>query len=363
MSARSIGVLLLTLAAASSARAQEPPASIPATGGTVRLERGPARSQPRFVQRTDLGDSVYVLSAGTANVVACLTDSGWILVDTGTRAEAAAIREEIRRIAQRPFRLVIDTHFHDDHAGGNALYLGMGVPVLATARTRALARTRAARIKRGAPKEIARLEAYEATLPDMPEYARARGFLDFFADWWREALEDVRHDPAGLVPPDRGFRGHRTLAIAGTTVELREIAGAAHTGGDCVVLFPQRKVAAVGDLFAKGSAPWADQFMGDGSLEGVLGAQDSLLAWIPAGSTWSVVPGHGPVGHRGDVASSRAALGELEECVKRAKTLGRKRGAIAEDCEGAGFGKDQGDYAAWLLLEDWARARPRPRRR
>lgn len=354
--------LALALAALplAPARAQGP--SAPATGGTVRLERGPVRAQPGFVQRTDLGDSVYVLSAGTANVVACLTDGGWVLVDTGTRAEAAAIREEVRRIAQRPFLLVIDTHFHDDHAGGNALYLGMGVPVIATARTRALVETRAERVRRGAPKEIARLTAYEATLPDSPEYERVRGFLDFFADWWREALEDVRRDPAGVVPPDRVFQGRSTQVVAGTRIELREIAGGAHTGGDCVVLFPQRRVAAVGDLFARGSAPWADQFMGDGSLEGVIAGQDSLLRWIPADSTWTVVPGHGPVAHPADVVRTRAALGALHDCVRQAHALGRAPAAIAEDCAGAGFDRGQGDYAAWLLLEDWSRVRPHRRR-
>jgi cyclase len=319
---------------------------------TVRVERGPVRGQPKFVQVTDLGDSIYVLSAGTANVVACLTDSGWVLVDTGTRAEAAAIREQIRLIAQRPFALVIDTHFHDDHAGGNALYEGMGVPVLATARTQALAKTRAARIRAGAPKEIARLERYEAALPGARTTERVRGFLDFFTEWWREALEDVKRDPHGLAPPTQAFRDRVLRTVAGERIVLREFKGAAHTGGDCAVLFPGRRVVAVGDVFAKGSAPWADEFMGDGSITGVLAAQDSLLAWLPADSTWRIVPGHGPVAVRYDLAQNRAALAELRACVREAWRAGRTPAAIAEDCMGAGFPADQGDYAAWLFLDD-----------
>ena len=367
MSVRAWLSVLLLLAAPALARAQGL-TTIPSSGGdTLRVTRGPIRAQPAFVQVTDLGDSVWVLSAGTANVVACLTDSGWVLVDTGTRLEAAAIREQLRTIAQRPFLLVIDTHFHDDHAGGNGLYRGMGVPVLATARTGELAREYAARVERGAPQEITRLKDYEATVPDTPENQRVHAFLDFFVDWWREALADVQRDPTGLVPPDHAFRGRQSRVVAGTQVELREIPGGAHTGGDCVVLFPGRKVAAVGDLFAQASAPWADQFMGDGSFEGVIRAQDSLLTWIPPDSTWRVVAGHGPVARPLDVANSRAALGDLRACVQQAHAAGRTPGEVAADCAGAGFAADQGDYAAWLLLDDWGRARarsaPRPKRR
>jgi glyoxylase-like metal-dependent hydrolase (beta-lactamase superfamily II) len=356
-------VLAVALSLCGRAYAQSMGVRATPVGDTLRVSRGPARAQPTFVQVTDLGDSVWVLSAGTANVTACLTDSGWVLVDTGTRLEAAAIREQLRTLAQMPFRLVIDTHFHDDHAGGNGLYHGMGVPVLATARTRSLAMSRAQRITRGAPKEIARIESYEATLADTQENSRVRGFLDFFADWWREAMEDVRTDPKGLVPPDRQFTGRKSLTVAGTKVELREIKGGAHTAGDCVVLFPQRRVAVVGDLFAKGSAPWADQFMGDGSFEGIIAAQDSLLAWIPADSTWNVVPGHGPVAQPADIALGRSALHDLRACVLQAKSVGRTPAVIAADCAGAGFPKDQGNYAAWLLLEDWARAQKAPKRR
>jgi len=325
---------------------------------TLRVERGPARAQPRFVQVTGVGDSTWVLSAGTANVIACLTDSGWVLVDTGTRIEAAAIREEVRRLAQRPFALVIDTHFHDDHAGGNALYVGMGVPVLATTVTSSLIKERVARIRAGAPKEIARLEAYAQTLG--PELERTRGFLLFFADWWREALDDVNRDAHGVALPTETFKGPvLRRVVGGTPIEIRALKGRAHTGGDCVVFFPDRKVAACADVFAKGSAPWADQFMGDGSIEGVLAAQDSLLGWLGADTTWALVPGHGPVARRADLVANRQALGTLRACVRQAWQAGRKAAAIAEDCAGAGFDASQGDYAAWLFLEEWNRGKTR----
>src|SRR5262249_15148980 len=170
------------------------------------------------------------------------------------------------------------------------------------------------------------------------------------------ALDEVEHDAHGVAPATQTFAGPVERRTVGRTpVEIRAFKGAAHTGGDCVVFFPDRKVAAVGDVFAKGSAPWADQFMGDGSIEGVLAAQDSLLAWIPD-STWALVPGHGPVAGRADLAHDRKALGDVRACVRQARAAGRSAAAIAEDCAGAGFEASQGDYAAWLFLEEWNRS-------
>jgi len=49
----------------------------------------------------------------------------------------------------------------------------------------------------------------------------------------------------------------------------------------------------------------------------------------------------------------------LRACVRQAWQAGRKAAAIAEDCAGAGFDASQGDYAAWLFLEEWNRGKSR----
>ena len=157
-----------------------------------------------------------------------------------------------------------------------------------------------------------------------------------------------------MAPATETFTGNLERTIGTTKVEIRALPKA-HTSGDCVVLFPDRKVAAVGDVFAKGSAPWADQFMGDGSMEGVLTAQDSLLAWIPD-STWAIVTGHGPIARRPSLEHDRRALADVRACVQQARKAGRNAAAIAEDCAGSGFEASQGDYAAWLFLEEWNRS-------
>ena len=298
-----------------------------------------------------------MLSAGTANVTACLTRAGWVLVDTGTKAEALAVRAELMRISPRPIAFVVNTHFHDDHAGGNSLYLDSHVPVIATKATQQLEKDRLTRLESGVPKELERIEAFSKTLPPGEDHERLAGFYEFMGDWWREGLADAKKDPRAVAPASDTFEGRARRVVGGVPIELRAFAQPAHTGGDCVVIFPTRKVVAVGDVYARGSAPWADQFMGDGSIEGLMSAQDSLLAWIPeSDSTWAFVPGHGRASNRAGLAQNRQAIADLRACALAAWKAGRKREHTAEDCSGSGFSGAQGGLLAWLFYEEWDRA-------
>jgi glyoxylase-like metal-dependent hydrolase (beta-lactamase superfamily II) len=206
---------------------------------------------------------------------------------------------------------------------------------------------------------VARLAACESTVTEGPAGARQRGFLDFMQQWWSEGNDDAQHDPRALVPPSVTFRTRALRGHGMRRLEARALP-AGHTAGDCAVLFPALRVAVVGDVFARGSVPFADQSMMDGSMDGLLAAQDSLLAWIPddtTGGGWRIVPGHGPIATRADLAADRLALGQLRTCLRQAYALGRPPSAMGTDCLGVGFDADRGDYAAWLFAEDWNRAR------
>ncbi|MBL8231064.1 MAG: MBL fold metallo-hydrolase, partial [Bryobacterales bacterium] len=66
---------------------------------------------------------------------------GLLVVDTHSKpSAAAALVAQIRReVSEKPVRYVVNTHFHYDHAHGNAAYrqLTPRVDILATATTRA----------------------------------------------------------------------------------------------------------------------------------------------------------------------------------------------------------------------------------
>jgi glyoxylase-like metal-dependent hydrolase (beta-lactamase superfamily II) len=340
------------------------PGTFCAPDDQVRLTPyGPVRAVPPYIQIEAVAESTWVLRAGTANVTAILTAAGWVLVDTGTRAEAIPLRNELEKLARAPIAAVFNTHFHDDHAGGNAVYHGMRVPIYASATTGKLERAISRRMAEGAPREIARLEACAASTLPGPDRDRVTAFYDFLARWWREGAADAARDPQFVVPADRTFERRQRLDIGGLAIEARALPRAAHTGGDAIVIVPARRVVAVGDIVVRGAAPWADQFMGDGSIEGIVAAQDTLLAWMargfglrgvaPADSAWRLVPGHGAVTTPEAVAADRTAFGVLRSCARRAFEAGLDRAAAGQGCANAGFAGGSGAYAVWLFDEEW----------
>ena len=70
-----------------------------------------------------------------------------------------------------------------------------------------------------------------------------------------------------VVPADHPFERRLELRVGGLAIEARAFRRGAHSEGDAVVAFPSRRVVAIGDVAVKGGAPWADQFMGGGSLD------------------------------------------------------------------------------------------------
>jgi glyoxylase-like metal-dependent hydrolase (beta-lactamase superfamily II) len=353
---------LAAICTAAAARGAEPPVE------SIRVTVAPVRAVPPYVQVEAIAESTWILRAGTANVLAVLTAEGWVVVDTGTRAEAMPLRAEMQRLATRPIVAAFNTHFHDDHAGGNAVYRGMGVPVHASRRTQALEQEIRTRMERGAPREIARLDSSAAAAPAGPDRDRILAFSDFLARWWREGAAEAARDPQFVVPADRPFDGRVRLVVGGLAIEARAFARGAHSDGDAVVAIPARRVVAVGDIVVRGGAPWADQFMGGGSLEGVIAAQDTLAAWLADGfgaagaradeadSTWRIVPGHGSAMRAGELAADRRALKALRTCARQAFAAGRPRDVAAADCAGAGFPGDTGRYAVWLFDAEWRAA-------
>jgi len=339
----------------------------------LRANAGPLRTTPPYVQVEEVAESTWVLRAGTANVIAALTAEGWVLVDTGTRAEAMALRGEVMRLAVRPIVAVFNTHFHDDHAGGNAVYRGMGVPVHASRAARDLEASIRERMIQGAPREIARLDSCAASVAPGPEHDRAVAFFEFLARWWREGAAEAARDPQFVVPADQVFDERLSLRFGGLAVEARAFARGAHSAGDAVVAFPTRGVVVAGDVVVRGAAPWADQFMGDGSIEGVLEAQTALRAWMgegfgiggaPADSAWRIVPGHGAVMRATELAADRDALRALRACARQGFEAGRSRAVAARDCAGVGFPGESAAYAVWLFDAEWRTAvvDPRPAR-
>jgi glyoxylase-like metal-dependent hydrolase (beta-lactamase superfamily II) len=130
-----------------------------------------------------------------------MRDDGVVVIDTKLPGWGTAIRQAIESATDQPVTTIINTHAHPDHAGGNAEFSG-NVEVIAHANAAA----------------------------------------------------------AGLRV-SRTVTDKLTLLSGSDEIDLFYF-GRGHTNGDLVVVFPQKRLAYLGDLFPAKSAPLVDPAAG-----------------------------------------------------------------------------------------------------
>jgi cyclase len=162
------------------------------------------------------GDILYVLIGGGGNSLALLRDEGTVLIDTKLPGWGGAIRDAIEAATDRPVTTIINTHAHADHNGGNVEF-----------------------------PDATRIIAQVNTKAHMQ-------------------LSDA------FKGPNARFLPTETVATTLSLFEGRDrmvlyYFGPAHTDGDLVVVFPEKRLAYFGDLFPSKSVPIVDPANG-GSL-------------------------------------------------------------------------------------------------
>jgi cyclase len=199
-------------------------------------------------------------SLGLANAVAVIEGDGAFVVDAMLLPRMADdVRTEIRKRGARA-ELVVNTHHHADHVGGNAAFAGArvaGHPVTAQIVRRMV----------GRESELGRL---------MP------GFAGELA-----GLELRPPEPTALT---------ESLPRGGRLVSFTP----AHSPADLALWFPAERLLLAGDVCFNQVVPLAVH----GLVSAWIAALDTVIALGPV----TVVPGHGPVGGLAEVAALRAYL-------------------------------------------------------
>jgi glyoxylase-like metal-dependent hydrolase (beta-lactamase superfamily II) len=179
-----------------------------------------------------------------------------LVVDTrSTHRQARAILEDLRAITRDPVSVVVNTHWHHDHAFGNHVFRPATIWGHARCRDRLL-----------------------TTAAD----ARER-----FAAAWPNLVADVAE--IVIDPPDRTFTEAATTEVGGRAVELSYL-GRGHTEADIVVRVPDADTLFAGDLLEEGATP----YFGDGYPIDWPATVERMLPLVRG----PVVPGHGAVGDR-----------------------------------------------------------------
>lgn len=194
-----------------------------------------------------------------SNAVVIVLDDGVLVVDAHSKPSAArGLIAQIRSVTNKPVKYVVDSHFHWDHAQGNAAYPAawpQGLDIVASEATREGIEQRGMpRIRREIlqlPREIASLKNELARATDAQQQA---GIQDRIGQTERY-LAELQEMPPTLptVTLDR------SLILHGKTREVRILwLGKAHTDGDVFVYLPRERFVATGDVLHQWTPYMAD---------------------------------------------------------------------------------------------------------
>lgn len=237
----------------------------------------PALAQRDFskveVTATPVAPNIYMLQGAGGNIGLSVGADGAFIIDDQFAPLADKIRAAVALVTPDPVRFVLNTHWHFDHTGGNESFGGGGAVIVAHDNVRT-------RLKQGMKNE--------------------------------EMGWSVDPAPAAALPVVT-FGDDVTLHWNGHTIRAHHPAPA-HTDGDAIIRFVEANVVHMGDIYFQGGYPFIDLQSG-GSLDGVIAAQEGVLATID--DETKIIPGHGPLSNKAELASTIAMLKDVRRRVKK----------------------------------------------
>ena len=236
---RTTAVLALLVAgsmAASATAQQSPPPAAAAPGRPAAPPRGGGLPPPEPAEHVK--DNIYKILGGGGNTLVVVQKDGVVLVDTKMPGNGPYIVEQVKKITDKPIKLIINTHSHPDHVGSND-YI-------------------------------------------REQYPNVRIVMNEGA---KEELSGPRGNPKLL--PTETFKDRMTIGSGADRIELYHF-GRGHTNGDTFVLFPAARLLCMGDVMAWNMAP----FLPAGGAEAIAEETGELVKAMK-GKVDLVEEGHG----------------------------------------------------------------------
>jgi len=227
-----------------------------------------------------IGSNLYILSgsagadqnhqdAAGGRIGVLAGPDGVLMVDSQYGQISGKVLAAVRRISTAPIKVLVNTHIHIDHTGGNAFFAKQGALIFA--------------------REELREEMLHPPATGQPR------------------------DPAGLPNVTYGLGAPLTINMDGETVDFIPVR-AAHTGGDTIVRFRNANVIMIGDFYRNFGYPFIDIANG-GSLQGMLDGLDMTMKL--AGPDTKLVPGHGTIINRNDLIPYRDMIIAISDRVRQ----------------------------------------------
>ena len=278
----------------------------------------------------NIAGDLYEARASFHNTVFLVTPEGIILADPISVEFAQWLEAELAQRFESTVRYVIYSHHHPDHAAGGTVFSDTATFVAHESVSTAL--------NAPLPSNAATLDLNGDGRLDSSE-ATALGYTGSnFERYDRNgdgSLTGVEIN-ADTPPPDVVYSDRMTISLGGSSVELMH-PGPAHSDDMTVLLFPEQRAVFGVDFMHVRRFP--------ATLGGYPVAQYvEAMAKVQAMDFDIVIPGHGDVGEKADLALFLDFLRTLEAAVASGINEGR---SLEDMRENLSFP----DYEDWLLYD------------
>jgi glyoxylase-like metal-dependent hydrolase (beta-lactamase superfamily II) len=214
-------------------------------------------------------DGVYMLVGSGGNIGVSAGADGVVMIDDQYAPLTNKIKTAIATISDKSVRFVINTHWHQDHTGGNENLGEAGAVIVAHENVR----------KRMSTEQF--MKVFDRKVPPSP-----KGALPVIT-----FTQDVK------------------FHLNGDEIHVFHV-DHAHTDGDAIIYFSKSNVIHMGDTCFAGRYPFIDLSSG-GSVDGVIAAVDLVLSMVD--DETKVIPGHGPLTDKKGLKTFRDMLTSIKD--------------------------------------------------
>lgn len=228
------------------------------------------------IKAQHVSGSIHMLEGAGGNIGVSIGKDGTLIVDDQYAPLAEKIIAALEELGGDRPKLILNTHFHGDHAGSN--------PQMGTTGT-------------------------------IISHDNVRVRL--------LAEEDFPRSGLPLVTFDSDLNIH----FNDETIEVIHLP-TGHTDGDSVVWFKESNVIHMGDHFFKNRFPYIDIGSG-GDVDGFVSNVEAVLAQLP--EDIHIIPGHGSLSNRADLASTIEVVKATAASIRDALEKGKDSADIIAD--------------------------------